>query len=175
MCSSDLTKVDKCLNPLESGQLFESEEVRTAAQLRQLSQSPRIGAVIRMDVFQWALGVHKFLSQSPRIGAVIRIGQLPVFGKGDCGKSQSPRIGAVIRINKQRVRPPFGDDSSQSPRIGAVIRMETGKSKSTRRRAVSIPSNRGSYSNTNLAELLQHPGLIVSIPSNRGSYSNADG
>ena len=111
-----------------------------------VSQSPRIGAVIRIAVLDGAETDQDSLSQSPRIGAVIRIDTRLVAGAGglvclnplesgqsfECKlsisveaileKSQSPRIGAVIRIYGVRWNAAT-DTMSQSPRIGAVIRI----------------------------------------------------
>ena len=59
-----------------------------------LSQSPRIGAIIRVH----GRSKHPVIvSQSPRIGAIIRIKFL-MAETGLRQMSQSPRIGAIIRI-----------------------------------------------------------------------------
>ena len=65
------------LNPLESGQSFESTlAMRLTAQTK-LSQSPRIGAVIRIQIDGSAQHDEVVTSQSPRIGAVIRMNEIP--------------------------------------------------------------------------------------------------
>ena len=110
------------LNPLESGQLFESGRERGGHHRR-----------------------RRRLSQSPRIGAVIRMARLVTYWAADPRLSQSPRIGAVIRIRKNQHK--------------------------DRPTNVSIPSNRGSYSNIQSSSRSRATGT-VSIPSNRGSYSN---
>ena len=89
-------------------------------------------------------------------------------------ESQSPRIGAVIRISGRPSGWTKSSSPSQSPRIGAVIRIgHAPQAMGARQRAVSIPSNRGSYSNEiKYAQKVAHD-TLVSIPSNRGSYSNS--
>ena len=88
-------------------------------------------------------------------------------------QSQSPRIGAVIRIYGHRYEVDANGRLSQSPRIGAVIRIDRGKcGLPAHTILVSIPSNRGSHSNTTRMGYWTSSQDTVSIPSNRGSHSN---
>ena len=185
------------LNPLESGQSFECKAPPNNHLTTTWSQSPRIGAVIRIK--GWGPrtgGPHQGLNplESGQSFEYYNRDEAVALG---FDMSQSPRIGAVIRMYTA-MHQAYGGSMSQSPRIGAVIRMqsslrsqflfpvclnplESGQSfeyrPSTKCRSsktsVSIPSNRGSHSNQRIRSVsFLTFGWKVSIPSNRGSHSN---
>ena len=165
-------RVKTSLNPLESGQSFESEivYVRNVTVEEGVSIPSNRGShsnsrFAKRKIPGWRQ------SQSPRIGAVIRI--LFVFLPGLSGgirlnpleSGQSfefcDRIRALERLERVSIPSNQGSHSntnrpisggripakSQSPRIGAVIRMQKQSGSIMRRQKVSIPSNRGSHSN----------------------------
>ena len=183
-----------CLNPLESGQSFEYNHGEVDSGPRRSSQSPRIGAVIRMSM-SWTTRSRGIERLNPlESGQSFESIHAILDGPASHGVSQSPRIGAVIRIKEALRRLRRFRELSQSPRIGAVIRMDPRSGWSRHCPLVSIPSNRGSHSNKprrpnqSREEMSQSPriGAViritrngissprrkVSIPSNRGSHSN---
>ena len=113
-----------CLNPLESGQSFESGSSVGGSGWRRVVSIPS------------NRGSHSNIN-SPADEERIKESLNPL----ESGQSFEYTI---------RVRRLDRDVVSQSPRIGAVIRMKTVFMKVAREAPVSIPSNRGSHSNYQL-------------------------
>ncbi len=85
-------------------------------------------------------------------------------------RSQSPRIGAVIRIKELHL-PPSASVCLNPLESGQSFEYEMVYKDDAIYVEVSIPSNRGSHSNTSAVFGVSSK-VPVSIPSNRGSHSN---
>ncbi len=112
----------RCLNPLESGQSFESEKEAALETLRNESQSPRIGAVIRISVISCLWKLLKMCLNPLESGQS--------FEWNVKGKEKAPTIKGLNPLElgqsfelKERDLVAEAQAVSQSPRIGAVIRI----------------------------------------------------
>ena len=107
------------LNPLESGQSFEYRDTVKTPGIYDMSQSPRIGAIIRIYDIYINNDDYNLVSIPSNRGNHSNL-QLKYGQRIQRIQSQSPRIGAIIRI--------IITDALKPKRIACLNPLESGQS-----------------------------------------------